>query len=104
MRKITLSGPIALGLIVLLGTFADRALGAGVEAAPSGTTETCRKAEINPVTGHVFCFDPIGAPVAAPPPAAEVPCEASAHSDQAWSWSPKCKPDGAAKPVSGAEG
>jgi hypothetical protein len=34
------------------------------EAAPA-----CKTAEVNPVTGHVFCIDPLGAEVAPPPPA-----------------------------------
>jgi hypothetical protein len=96
MGQMKTLGLIALGLLGFLAT-------AGAPAA-AGATDTCRKAEVNPVTGHVFCFDPIGAPVEAPPAAAEVPCRADAHSGEAWSWSPKCKPGDAAKPAPGAEG
>jgi len=104
MHKTTLFGLIGLGALASLGTFGTSALGAGSDGTGPETAETCRKAEVNPVTGHVFCFDPIGATVAAPPPAAEVPCKADAHAEEAWSWSPKCKPEGAAKPEPGAEG
>jgi hypothetical protein len=96
-------GGIALGILMFLAASGDPTIAAGSGGAKSAT-ETCRKAEVNPVTGHVFCFDPIGAPVEAPPPAAETPCRADAHSGDAWSWSPKCNPEGAAKPGSGAEG
>src|SRR5262245_56046545 len=42
---------------------------AGALAASEGdpvasAAPTCRKAEVNPVIGHVLCIDPIGAPVA----------------------------------------
>lgn len=54
----------------------------------------CRKAEINPVTGHALCIDPIGAPVD-PPPAAELPpCEPGEHNNEAWSYGPKCRASG----------
>jgi hypothetical protein len=97
-------GAIGLGILVFLGASGDRAAAAGAAETATGGTETCRKAEVNPVTGHVFCFDPIGAPVEAPPAAAQTPCRADTHSGEAWSWSPKCNPDGAAKPAPGAEG
>ena len=31
------------------------------EAAEEAPPPKCRKAEINPVTGHVLCIDPLGA-------------------------------------------
>jgi len=103
MDQMKTLGLIALGLLSFLATAGDHAwAAAGGATAAAGATETCRKAEVNPVTGHVFCFDPIGAPVEAPPAASEVPCRADAHSGDAWSWSPKCKPEGAPGP--GAEG
>jgi hypothetical protein len=97
-------GAIALGILMFLTASGDRAVGAGAGETATGGSEICRKAEVNPVTGHVFCFDPIGAPVEAPPAAAETPCRADAHSGEAWSRSPKCDPDGAVKPAPGAEG
>jgi hypothetical protein len=58
---------LALAAGVMALAFAgDSAL---AEAAPA---PACRKAEVNPVTGHVFCNDPITAPVD-PPPAADLP-------------------------------
>ena len=38
----------------------------------SAVAPKCLKAEVNPVTGHALCIDPIGVPVD-PPPAAELP-------------------------------
>ena len=35
----------------------------------------CLKAEVNPVTGHVLCIDPLGAAVEPPPPEAALPCK-----------------------------
>jgi len=104
MSQLKIFGLIALGFLSFLATAGDHAWAAGGATAAAAATETCRKAEVNPVTGYVFCFDPIGAPVEAPPAAVEVPCRAEAHSDEAWSWGPKCKPEGAAKPAPGAEG
>jgi len=44
------------------------ALAANGDGNPASTAaSTCRKAEVNPVTGHVLCIDPLGAPVEAPP-------------------------------------
>ncbi len=89
MRKATT--PVLIGFVSLvgLGTVGGTALGASAETPT--TTQTCRKAEVNPVTGHVFCFDPIGAPVEAPPAAAEVPCKTDSRNGEAWTWGPKCK-------------
>jgi hypothetical protein len=55
---------------------------AGDESAPA-----CKTAEVNPVTGHVFCIDPLGAEVA-PPPAAD-PCKPD-RDDADWTWAPSC--------------
>jgi hypothetical protein len=99
MFQMKIFGPITLGLLVFLAASGDRTVAASTAGTAQSATGTCRKAEVNPVTGHVFCFDPIGAPVEAPPAAAEVPCRADAHSNEARSWSPKCKPEGRAKPA-----
>ena len=61
------------------------ALAEGADPAPK-----CLKAEVNPVTGHLLCLDPRGAPVD-PPPAAELPCKPDARTAEAWSYGPKCK-------------
>lgn len=58
---------------------------------PASAAPKCLKAEVNPVTGHALCIDPIGAPVD-PPPAAELPpCKPGARTDEAWSYRPKCR-------------
>ena len=44
---------------ILLGLAGGTAI-AG--AADPASPPKCRKAEINPVTGHVLCIDPLGAP------------------------------------------
>jgi hypothetical protein len=56
------------------------------------TAQTCRKAEVNPVTGHVLCIDPLGAAVEVPPASTELPCRPNANKgDGAWTWGPNCK-------------
>jgi hypothetical protein len=50
----------------------------------------CETAEINPVTGHVFCIKPLGAPVEAPPDA-KLPCKPEEARGQ-WSYGPNCTP------------
>jgi len=40
--------------------------GAAAETAEEAPQPKCRKAEINPITGHVLCIDPLGAPVEPP--------------------------------------
>jgi hypothetical protein len=51
----------------------------------------CETAEINPVTGHVFCIRPRGAPVEPPPPEAKLPCKPEDARGQ-WSYGPGCTP------------
>jgi hypothetical protein len=63
------------------------------EAADPAKAE-CEVAEVNPVTGHVFCIRPIGAPVEQPPE--EEPsedCLPGNESTEDWSWSSKCRPE-----------
>jgi hypothetical protein len=80
--------PVALGLALL----ASQALAAEPEdkAAPAAKP-ACITAEVNPVTGHALCINPLGAPVEAPPSASEVPCQTEAHPSGAWTWGPKCQ-------------
>jgi len=61
---------------------------AGAAHGAEQDTPVCKRAEVNPVTGHVLCVDPLGAEVA-PPPQAE-PCKADAHSGEDWTWRPSC--------------
>jgi hypothetical protein len=93
MRNVTRQ--VLTGLAFAASLAAMAAL-AGAMAASEGdpastAAPTCRKAEVNPVTGHVLCIDPIGAPVEPPPAASEVPCKPDARADQAWTRGPKCK-------------
>jgi hypothetical protein len=70
---------------------------AGMLLASAGAAATedkaappkCLKAEINPVTGHVFCIDPLGAPVEPPEPQALGNCKPEEARGQ-WSWGPGC--------------
>lgn len=76
-----LAGLALAAAIVFAGgqAFAESAGDPASAAAPK-----CLKAEVNPVTGHVLCIDPIGAPVD-PPPAAELPpCKPDERSGEAW--------------------
>jgi hypothetical protein len=69
---------------------------AGVATTAGAAEETpspkCRKAEINPVTGHVLCIDPLGAPVEAPPEEAKPRCKPEDARGQ-WSYGPACAPE-----------
>jgi hypothetical protein len=80
---------VAIGILTGLA-FA----GAAAAAEPSAETAQpkCVKAEINPVTGHVFCFEPLGAPVEQPPPEAALPCKEDDARGQ-WSYGPSCAPE-----------
>lgn len=54
------------------------------QTAPTETAAApkCRKAAVNPVTGHAVCVDPRGAPVAPPPAEAlNKPCKQRDHDD-----------------------
>jgi hypothetical protein len=85
--------PTLIGFAFAASLAAAPALAANTETPPSAAAPTCRKAEVNPVTGHVLCLEPLGAPVEPPPAASEVPCKPDARSDEGWTWGPKCKPE-----------
>jgi len=73
---------------VLLGT----ALCAGSAFAANETQgPACKRAEINPITGHVFCIDPLGARVEAPPESIAPKCESNSRGQ--WTWAPNCRLD-----------
>ncbi len=79
----------ALGAGLVLGSAAwagEPAGGAG--GAPEAPT--CQVAEVNPVTGHVFCIKPHGAPVE-PPTRADINCKEETREAADWTWGPKCK-------------
>lgn len=65
---------------------------AAAETAEEAPQPKCRKAEINPITGHVLCIDPLGAPVEPPPGEAKLPCKPEEARGQ-WSYGPGCAPE-----------
>ncbi len=75
--------------------FAVVVLSAGaVSAAPAEqpAKPSCITAEVNPVTGHVLCIEPLGAAVE-PPPEAALPCKRPEDVRGQWSYSPSCTPE-----------
>ena len=77
---------LAAAILFAGGQALAESAGDSASAAPK-----CLKAEVNPVTGHALCIDPIGTPVD-PPPAAELPpCKPDERGNEAWTWGPKCK-------------
>jgi hypothetical protein len=77
---------VAMAMSIGAGLACGAALAAEEAAAPK-----CEKAEINPVTGHVLCLEPRGAPVEAPPQAMKPACKPEDARGQ-WSWGPACEP------------
>jgi hypothetical protein len=76
---------------VVIGVVLGIAMAASAAAAEeTESAAKCLVAEINPVTGHVFCIRPKGAPVAPPPSDIAPPCEAETSRGQ-WIWAPNCK-------------
>ena len=63
---------------------------AAAENSEQAAPPKCVTAEINPVTGHVLCINPLGAPVEAPPEEAKMPCKQDSRGQ--WTWSPNCAP------------
>lgn len=82
MRCVAMGGLVG---VVLL------ACGASAEPADQAAQAKCEVAEVNPVTGHVFCIKPPGAPVEPPPEDIAPPCDPAASRGQ-WSWEPTCRP------------
>jgi hypothetical protein len=80
--------PLLVSVAILIGLAGATAAAAADEAPPP----KCRKAEINPVTGHVLCIDPLGAPVEAPPEEAKPRCKPEDARGQ-WSFGPACTPE-----------
>jgi hypothetical protein len=62
-------------------------------AEDSAVAPKCLKAEVNPVTGHVLCIEPLGAAVEPPPPEAALPCQRPEDVRGQWSYSPNCTPE-----------
>jgi hypothetical protein len=85
--RATIFASILMGFVVA----AIAAAGAG-ETSSQGPQAKCRKAEINPVTGHILCIDPLGAPVEPPPETAKPGCKPEEARGQ-WSYGPGCAPE-----------
>jgi hypothetical protein len=80
---------VAFVIGILFG-LASMAGAAAAETADKAAEPKCVTAEVNPVTGHVFCIEPLGAPVE--PPAPALPCKADDARGQC-SWRPSCTPE-----------
>jgi len=65
---------------------------AAAETSEQAAQPKCLKAEINPVTGHVLCIDPLGAAVEPLPLEAASPCKPEDVRGQ-WSYGPACTPE-----------
>jgi hypothetical protein len=78
--------------VVMGAAFGLAAMAGAVVAETAGppAQPKCEVAEINPVTGHVLCIKPLGAPVEAPPEEAKLPCKQDSRGQ--WSWAPNCEP------------
>jgi hypothetical protein len=69
------------------------------ETSEPATPTKCQVAEVNPVTGHVTCLKPLGAPVDPLPATEAAPCKPSEHADAEWTWGPNCtQPKGMRQP------
>ena len=85
--------------IATFGLAVGLSLGAGAEDETKAPAK-CLKAEINPVTGHTMCIDPLGSPVEAAPKVWLEPCKEGEESGQgkdakpsgAWTFRPNCTP------------
>jgi hypothetical protein len=74
-------------IALLLGlTFA-----AGAARAEEQERPACKRAEVNPVTGHMLCIDPVGAPVEPPPDSVRPECAEQSRGQ--WTWAPNCTPE-----------
>ena len=78
-------------VMVLIGAALAGGSTLAAEPQEQAADAKCRKAEINPVTGHVLCLDPRGAPVEAPAEALRPECKPEEARGQ-WSWGPNCAP------------
>jgi hypothetical protein len=83
MWRVVMSAAIGLALL---------ASAAAAEEPEQAAPPKCQTAEINPVTGHVFCIKPLGAPVEPPPAEAKPACKDEGARGQ-WSYGPNCTPE-----------
>ena len=80
---------VVIGVLLGMGLITGAA---AAEPSEPAAPPKCLKAEINPVTGHVLCIDPLGAPVEPPPAEAKLPCKPEDVRGQ-WSYGPNCTPE-----------
>jgi len=80
-----------LALAIVAITLALTVGSAAEEGAAPVPGPKCLKAEINPVTGHILCIDPLGAPVKPPADQAKLPCKPEQVRGQ-WTYGPDCTP------------
>jgi hypothetical protein len=88
-RALLLTLCLTAGLGLLAPTLA--AENSDEKAQRAAAAQKCLVAEVNPVTGSVYCIKPPGAPVA-PPPVADAPCTKDPRFKGQWTWGPNCKP------------
>jgi hypothetical protein len=86
MSKLATLALLALTLCAGYAT-ADESTASAAAAPPA-----CWQAEVNPVTGHTLCINPLGAPVAPPQSSALPPCAPNTHGTKIWSYQPNCEP------------
>ena len=92
MQRLCLTIILGLAFWALAASPQGLSSAAAVEADAAGTQAKCLKAEVNPVTGHVLCVEPLGAPVGPAPSAAENPCRENPRAEGDWSFTPTCHP------------
>jgi|GEM_PF-5516673 len=63
MQKLCLTIALGLAFWALGASPQGLSSATAADAEGSGAQPKCLKAEVNPVTGHVLCVEPLGAPV-----------------------------------------
>lgn len=76
---------------VFLAALIGLVLAMGAARATEEEPPACKRAEVNPVTGHVLCIDPVGAPVEPPPDSLRPECAEQSRGQ--WTFAPNCTPD-----------
>ena len=92
MQKLYLTIALGLAFWALGASPQGLSSATAADAEGSGAQPKCLKAEVNPVTGHVLCVEPLGAPVDPAPSAAENPCRENPRAEGDWSFTPTCQP------------
>ena len=92
MQKLCLTIALGLAFWALGASPQGLSSATAADAEGSGAQPKCLKAEVNPVTGHVLCVEPLGAPVDPAPSAAENPCRENPRAEDDWSFTPTCQP------------